>query len=44
MLAGLIIVGLATAESERVRAGRRMINVVRMRISEEGRGALTQPP
>jgi hypothetical protein len=40
MLIGLVTEGLASAESERVRAGRRIIEVGRIQITDAGRRAL----
>ena len=40
VVADLITMGLATAKSERVRAGQRTIDVTRVRITEAGRVAL----
>jgi hypothetical protein len=40
-LAGLVRDGLATAKLEHVRAGRRAIEVTRLRITDAGRRALT---
>jgi hypothetical protein len=40
LVADLITSGLATAKSERVRAGQRTVDATRVRITEAGRGAL----
>jgi len=40
MLAGLILDGLATPDTELANAGRRQVKVVRLRITEAGRRAL----
>jgi hypothetical protein len=39
-LAGLVIDGFATTKVERMRAGRRPVEVVRLMITEDGRQAL----
>jgi len=41
LLVDLCIAGLATAKPDQMRAGRRTMEVVRMRITEAGRQALT---
>jgi hypothetical protein len=41
-LAGLVRDGLATAESEHVRAGERSIEVIRLQITDAGRRALEE--
>jgi hypothetical protein len=40
MLAGLVIDGFATTNVERMRAGRRPVEVIRITITEDGRQAL----
>jgi hypothetical protein len=42
MLGGLVLGGLATATQEIVQAGKRPIEVVRMRITDTGRRALAE--
>jgi hypothetical protein len=41
LLVDLCIAGLATAKPEQMRAGRRTMEVVRMKLTEAGRHALT---
>jgi hypothetical protein len=42
MLAGLLLDGLATAAPETVPAGRRQFKVVRLMITDAGRGVITE--
>jgi hypothetical protein len=41
LVAGLVRAGWATAENERVRAGSRMIDVPRVKITDAGRRAIS---
>jgi hypothetical protein len=42
LVAELITAGLATAKSERMRAGQRTVDVTRVRITDAGRAALQE--
>ena len=42
VIANLVDAGLATAEGSQVHAGRRPVDVVRMRITEAGRRAIAE--